>query len=329
MSTRGVCHSARATVAISLLGAAALLGGCQSNGHAPEDADPALTVKPADLPSYAEAAPKYNANTDGLERLFVGGAVVRITFPDERGVQQREQVEGTLQLIRPTRLALNIRKVGQPLFWLGCDDKRYWWFDLTGETKYAVLGRHELFRQEQATKIGLSIHPLELVRLIGVMPLPTERGTLGATQWSSDRSLLGISTPLTDTPGGAGGFQRIWVDPATYLPSRIDLLDAQQNLLLTASHEAPASVSLTDRPVGPQLATRIIVQHLPSGSMLDLSMPDASDGRKRISDKAFVFEEIAASLKPDKSFDLDRAPVSPNTVPKDSPKDVGTGAPSK
>jgi len=308
-------HRLRPLVCASIAGVLSLLlGGCVS-GHEPGTGEPARVTLNTDLPTYAAAAVKYNANTVGLERVFAGGAVVRITFPDERGVSQREQVEGSLQLIRPSRVALTIRKVGQPLFWLGSDETRYWWFDLTGETKYAVIGRHDLFRQEQATKIGLSVHPLELVRLLGVMPLPTEQGTLGGTQWSASGQWLGISTPLTDSPGNAGGFQRIWVDRETFLVQQVDLLNADRELVLTAQHSEHASVSMTDRPVGPMLATRIVVRHLPSGSVLDLSMPDATDGRRRISDKAFVFEEVSASLKPDKAFDLDRAPTQHPELP--------------
>jgi len=309
LNTRRTNVSRRSLSALVIAGAIALtLAGCQS-GNEPGGDVPANLVN-AELPTYAAAAARYNANTGGLERIFVGGAVVRVTFPDERGVSQREQVEGSLQLIRPSRVALNIRKVGQPLFWLGSDDTRYWWFDLTGETKYAVIGRHDLFRQEQATKIGLSVHPLELVRLLGVMPLPTDAGTLGGTQWSTSRAWLGISTPLTDAPGNAGGYQRIWVDPETFLVQQVDLLNSERELVLTATHSEHASVTMTDQPVGPMLAGRIVVRHLPSGSVLDLSMPNVTDGRRRISDKAFVFDEVAASLKPDKTYDLDRAPAA-------------------
>ena len=115
--------------------------------------------------------------------------------------------------------------------------------------------------------------------------------------------------------GGKSGFQRIWVDRETFLVQQVDLLNADRELVLTAAHSEHASVSMTDRPVGPMLATRIVVRHLPSGSVLDLSMPDATDGRRRISDKAFVFEEVSASLKPDKTFDLDRAPTQHPELP--------------
>ncbi len=305
-----------------LVAAALLIGGCGGGmrtdvGGEGADGSTLISDGPASegkvdggkaLPAYVEAAKKYNANAARLGRVFVGGAVVRVTFTDDEGKARREQVEGTLQMMRPAKLALNIRKVGQSLFWLGSDASRYWWFDLTGETKYAVIGTHAGFDQELAKKIGLSIHPLELIRAMGVVELPTAEGTMGGTQWSADGKLLGIAAELSNVEaqgGGVTGFVRVWVDPADSLPRKVELFDAQRRLIISSEHTDAASVTMHDQPVGPMLATRIVVTHVPSGAVLDLSLADATDGHKRLSEKAFDFELVKASLRPEKVYDLD------------------------
>ncbi|MBL0869790.1 MAG: hypothetical protein IBJ18_04360 [Phycisphaerales bacterium] len=315
-------HAARARRAISTAAMLALLStalsGCTQTGANP-NSDSAASIgadspdRPTDthakpLPTYIETAQKYNQNASRLSRIFVGGAVVRVTFTDDQGASHREQVEGTLQMIRPAKLALNIRKVGQSLFWLGSDTTRYWWFDLTGDTKYAVIGTHAGFDQDLAKKIGLSIHPLELIRAMGVVELPTTQGTMGGTQWSSDETLLGIAAELsgTDAQGGSvTGFVRVWVDPADNLPRKIELFDVQKQLVIRAEHSEPATVTMHDQPVGPSLASRIVVTHVPSGAVLDMSLADATDGHKRLSEKAFDFDQVKNSLKPEKVYDLD------------------------
>lgn len=284
-------------------------GGVErSNQPSDGPANENLAVGGKALPAYVDAAKKYNENAGRLGRVFVGGAVVRVTFTDDEGKARREQVEGTLQMMRPAKLALNIRKVGQSLFWLGSDASRYWWFDLTGETKYAVIGTHAGFDQELAKKIGLSIHPLELIRAMGVVELPTADGTMGGTQWSADGKLLGIAAELSNVEaqgGGVTGFVRVWVDPADSLPRKVELFDAQRRLIISSEHTDAASVTMHDQPVGPMLATRIVVTHVPSGAVLDMSLADATDGHKRLSEKAFDFELVKASLKPEKVYDLD------------------------
>lgn len=303
-------------------GAFLTLCGCASSGHGPGGAGVDGAKVNADgstdqanganagkaLPSYLDAARRYNVNASRLSRVFVGGAVVRVTFTDEEGKPHREQVEGTLQMLRPAKLALNIRKVGQSLFWLGSDEKRYWWFDLTGERKYAVIGTHAGFDQELAKKIGLSIHPLELIRAMGVVELPVTDGTLGGTQWSSDGKLLGIAAELSNAEAQGGsvtGFVRVWVDPLDALPRKIELFDAQRRVVIMAEHAEPATLTMHNEAVGPMLATRMVVSHVPSAAVLDMSLTDATDGHKRLSEKAFDFELVRASLKPETVYDLD------------------------
>lgn len=290
------------------------LPACQLGGKTPDEP---TVVRPDAPPSYAIAAAKYNEQVADLSRVFVSGAVVAIKFVDDQQQEHREQVEGTLQLVRPDRLALNIRKIGQPLFWLGCDSTRYWWFDLTAKPTYAAIGRHDLFRPALARRIGLSIQPLDLIQLLGVMPLPIDDTTLGGTQWSRSGRLLGISTTRD------GSTLRIWVDPETYLTQSIELFGQQGQRVLLATHSEHSGVNLRDKGLMPMLASRIIVEHEASGSVLDMTLPGATDGYKRISENAFVFERVGDSLKPERVLDLDqvREPSDPSPArPTSSPR---------
>ncbi|CAN5867850.1 hypothetical protein BH11PLA1_BH11PLA1_10620 [soil metagenome] len=282
---------------LSALALTMVAGGCAKPDH---DLAPALSVARGRAPTYLNAATRYNATVEDFARVFVAGAVVRIDYTDENGERQNHQVDFTLQMVRPTMLALNIRKVGQSLFWLGCDDTRYWWFDFSKDESTAAVGRHDRFSAAQARRIGLAIHPLEVIRLLGVTPLAVSDGALGGTQWSSDGMDLGVTSAL---PGG--GYVRVWLDPDTFRTRRIELIDRDRRMTLRAVFTGTASLQMRDQPIGPAWAERIVISHLASGSTLDLSIFKPTDGAGRISEKAFVFEELVKSLHPRRVIDLD------------------------
>lgn len=260
------------------------------------------------LPTYTAAAADYNKRVLPLDRL-TARATIRLTYTDRDGVEHTEQPDGTLQIIRPRRLALDLGKSGQKLFWFGSDEQRYWWLDLSDrEDRFARVGRHALWDISAGggaagRRLGVALRPLDLIAAIGVTPI--DPALRGATQWSRDGTRLGIVSP----PGVDSGFQRVWVDPSNMVPTSIELFDPQRRLVLTSTHEGDERVEITRTGVPgsvgarPRIPARVTCVHHASGTEIRLSLSDAKDGP--ISDKAFMLEELTRRLGVDRVIDLD------------------------
>ncbi|MBX3387310.1 MAG: hypothetical protein KF768_12130 [Phycisphaeraceae bacterium] len=263
-------------------------------------------------PGFAVAAERYNARLEHIQRLRAR-VVVRLRYRDDDGKWQDEQAEGTLQLVLPDRVALSLGKAGRTVFWFGCDAERYWWFDVQDRPTASVGVRTPDGARARA-QLGVNVAPWDLVRLLGVMRIDAAGG--GVTEWSTDRSLVGVTTAIRagggNGGGGAGvvGYQRIWADPKEWFPVRIELWDANRRRVVVAELEGDERAEIMDRPVlghRPRMPARVSV--LPEGSeaQIRLSLSDVSD--QRVSDRAFELDALLKnfSVEPADVRDLDAA----------------------
>lgn len=305
---RALRRPMRAVAACGALTLGACLAGCDSSSAVHDDGP----VQRAPLPDYSTVAAEFNANADRLAR-FRAQVDIRVIFFNREGDRQTEECDGLLQVIRPDRMALSFRKVSQTLFWLGCNGTHYWWIDMTGDEPLAAVGRHEKFGPSQARLIGVAIQPLDLIRLLGCVPLPVDpRRPLGALQWSDDGARLGV----TITIGPRGETQRLWLDPATFLPVYVELFDARRRPVIVAdlSQHEPVRQFEDGRPA-PLLAGRVHINQLEQQTELRLLLRGMQDGgpksERPISDSAFDFAAIASTFNIQKAGDLDTAPPPP------------------
>lgn len=298
----------RTSPALAAVAALAMLftTGCESNQTTPlPEADAPLTAKGKPLPTYAAAVAEYNERVLPLDRLSAR-ATIRLTYRDQAGEEHTEQPDGTLQIIRPRRLALDLGKSGQKLFWFGSDDERYWWLDLSNrDDRVAQVGRHDKFGagSTASKRLGIALSPLDLIAAVGITPI--DPSLKGVTQWSRDQTRLGIVSPLKQ-----GGLQRIWLEPKTMVPTSIELFDAKRRLVLTATHEGDERVEMTRTGVPgsvgerPRIPARVTCIHHESKSEIRISLSDARDGP--ISDKAFKLDELITRLGVERVIDLDK-----------------------
>ncbi len=286
--------------------AALLLNGCQST-PSPKGEPTITTVVAQPLPSFQDAVARYNEGVLPLDRL-IARATIRLTYTDRDGERHTEQPDGTLQIVRPNKLAIDLGKAGKKLFWLGSDEERYWWIDLSNpDDRFAAVGRHDHWDANQSAagrRLGIGVRPLDLIAAIGITPLDPK--LKGATQWSRDGRRLGIVSPLP----GRNGLQRVWVDPKTMRPSSIELFNADHKLVLRADMEGEERVTINrtgvpgsvgERPVIP---ARITCDDIESDAELRITLSDAKDGP--ISDKAFRLDELVRRLGVGRVVDLDR-----------------------
>lgn len=336
----------RAVAGLALAASGGLmgLGGCASAGAT--GGDTTRGAPAAAVPEYDAIATSWNARTEPLARLRAE-LVVRASIPRADGsVRDEGQLEGRLLLIAPMRLALILRKVSQTVFWLGSNQDSYWWIDLTQTEPTATLGRHALFTPRAAERLGLPIPPADVMRLLGVVPLPVwAGGPAGAVERSPIDGRAAVTVPIvqrgsaaaadTSGAGGAGGagdgggptlagYQRVWLEEGTWHPEQIEVLDAAGRVVLVARHEGRTPVTLRGRAQRPPLSSRVWIVHVPSGAELIIDVASASDGAgaggaSLIQDDAFDPAALLTRLGVRWVIDVDSGPVPAHDPAERSP----------
>lgn len=298
--------NSRLTLAAVVFTGAGLVGfGCASEKRA-RPVEPAA-LSSLEAPRYADAVQKYNQRVDRLPRIWAR-TVFGLNYTEEDGRLRKEQFEGHLQLVQPSELALSGGKsITDTLFWLGCDAERFWWFEM-GDVSAAHVGRHVNVGQECAEDLSLPARPLDIIKLIGVTPLdPEARGRCG---WSTNGQWAVIDTP---TPTGS---MHVFVDPASYEPGWIKLLDRAGRTVVFAELLAYDNVSLRqgDAVNPPRMATRVLVRRPDAQGELRLNFAAMSDGADRVgrlNPEAFRFESLLNRLRPARVDVLDSACPEP------------------
>jgi hypothetical protein len=266
---------------ITLALALAALAGCAT---APTTRP--ATTQPRSLPSYDQIAERYNRNIAGLNRLW-SAATVELSWKE--GDKKRwEQGEGQLIVVPPDRVSLSIGKLNNTLLWAGADAERYWIFDLQGD-KTAYVGKHADYAKAGGAA-PLPIHPLELVRLLGITPLPRGDAARGvAVEWMGGDYLVDFPARM-----------RLVIDPATALATRIDLLDAQGFSRVIAKLSAPGRVELENTPPGgfPTIATSFEITMTDREGWMKLHLSRLTNNHEKINERVFDFDFLEKTLKP-------------------------------
>jgi hypothetical protein len=261
----------RASVGLTLMLLSAFLAGCRHGLIGGKARGPA--------PTYQELAATYNARVGPLERLW-STTTVRVWYPNEEGEEEQAQVEGHLQYLRPSKFSLSFEKVGEVHGLLGSNDQKYWWIEV-GKQRTAHIGEHAKVTPARVAKLGVPVHPLDLVECLGITPLPVDGAPAGVA-WSNDGAALVVTIP------GRMGCRRLTLNPETYEPSRIELLGGDGRPSATCDLEMYERIETPDHQ-GPRMATRFLMS--------------AQDGKLRIRLTLGV-PEMSASRPKEKAFDL-------------------------
>lgn len=279
-----------------------LVGGC---APAKDHEEPILRGA---LPEYSAVAARYNERAGLLQKLW-GRTQVQIRYTDDEGDRRFEQGEGFLSIDQPERVALSVGKLGETLFWLGCDGERYWSIDLTGKEPRAYVGRHDgAARQGHSVGAGggglaATVSPRDFPRLLGIEVLPTGGGVM---QWSEDGRLLGVVVPIVGAGGVVGGRQRVWLDPESLEPRLVELYDGRGTATLVAQINELDFVAVPGvGGVGPKAASRTRIGHLASGSSLTVTLAGMEGGTRRIKPEAFDLTKLMVALGVERVVDVD------------------------
>jgi hypothetical protein len=290
-------NKSRAWASICLLLIAVLaFTGCASTGSKGADAP----VQRGPVPPYAQVAAAYNARVSRLERLACPVSVV-VHTRNKEGNPLSEQVEGNLQMALPSSIALRLDKVGQTVFYLGSNQTTYWWFDLKDE-KSALVGSHDKATPQAVADFGLPVHPLDLLECLAIEPLPDQPPRQARLAWTKDGHSLVLSMP-----GRWGGQRQLWLDPATYEPAKVVLMDKSGAIMASAKLAKYVDVDVSgDTRIHPRMASQFEVA-LPTQeatAVLTLVRPQNPGDAQR--PKLFDVEALIKLYRIQKITDIDR-----------------------
>ena len=260
------------------------------------------------LPDAGTVVGAYNTRVRDLDRLRAPITLV-IDSPKEGGGggRSRDQVDGSLQVMLPSSVALRIDKVGQALAYLGSNDDTYWWFDL-GDQKRAYVGAHALASPEKARRFGLPVHPLDLMELAGVTPLPN--ASLLTLAWTND-GLLQVRVP------GRWSSRRLVLDPRSYEPTRIEIIDRGGRVAAGANLSRYQRVDVDRLATSPaRIAGQVEIEIADADVRASLAIVEPRNPGERLRLKAFDLAAMLDSYNIKDVRDMDAPAVS---VPAQSP----------
>jgi hypothetical protein len=280
---------------------ACVLTGCR--GVAPREGDTSNSrevISRDRAPAYQVIAERYNTRVDRLECLRAS-VELKLVQPDEKGKIVEHEAEGNLQFVRPRRFALRINKAAQVLFWLGSNEREFWWIDRNAEPPTALVGTHSGAAARRVEEMGVPVRPADLAELLAVLPLPRERA--GATVgWSPDGHDLLVDHVFGRT------IRRLRLNPETLDPVRVELYTDERLAAYSVLSKIGEVDVRDDSRAHPTTPTRIEV-HIPStGTRLVLNLSNMENpGEAKMRTKVFDLESLKAAYGVERVILLDEA----------------------
>ncbi len=284
-------------VLLLLLGIAGSMAGC---GSAPEAGAGGGAVVPLDTDAVIAG---YNARAQRVTSLWARVAVV-LEGKDAEGSPLRERAEGHLQIVPPTDVAITLGKLGETNLYFGSNDRLYWWFDMTDSAlKTARFGRHALVTPEKIDRLGLPIHPLDLVEALGITPIDPA----GADVTPGEQP----GTSVITTPARRG-LRRVTVRDDRFEPVNIRLLSPGGGVLLDVDlsrYRLLAGLEPGEAPL--RVAERVRVRMAGFDGEIRLTLHEPT--RKAIKPIAFDPAKLADVYGIGALYDLDEPAVEPGS----------------
>lgn len=255
------------------------------------------TVSPTTAPpAFKDVAARYNARVSKLDRI-AASADLSVTRPGDDGQMQTDRIEGYMQFRRPRMMNLRIDKVGNTLFVMGSNQEQFWWFDL-GDDHRGWYGTHAKAPREAVDRFGVPVQPADLAELLGILPLDTN--VPGRMSWSPDGKRVRVVMPSSRGP------RRIEVDPVTFEPARIELLDEYGDVAVTADLAKYEVVPVRgDTQARPKLATVFDVRIPRQRTQMSIKLTGVENPAEKQKDVNFDFETLTERYGVERLDNLD------------------------
>ncbi len=301
-----------------LLGLMSTLPSCKKPGPIVVPTLDTLATQPGEeVPTRAELIRRHNAAVAGLGRVWTAAeAKLKWEDPDSGKVRQ-EEGSGYLIMVHPSRVTLTMSKLGKTGLWAGSNETRFWLLDIQDRSEAeAWVGTHANAARPCSQPLPLPVPPAAVPWLLGLVPLPAVKSPTDDPDAGLPVQTLEGYWVLDFAPGIDGDVPyavRMFYDPKTQRPARVDLLDAAGDTALTCyvSDYQPVEQHATTNPTDPTMPTMPTMPsnarcYTPDGKAeLTLSLNDLSDGVGQINDRAFDFDVLQKAYRPRVVHDLD------------------------
>ncbi|MFN5944625.1 MAG: hypothetical protein ACK5ZG_06025 [Phycisphaerae bacterium] len=292
------------THACMLLASCLLLTGCATPVSPKPIFDPASTppANRAALPNAADVIAAYNRRVADVSRLRTPiSAVLDIPTLDEQGrvtdQRTKDQLDGNLQLIQPDRVSLRMDKVQQTVFYMGSGSGAYW-FIAMGNQPVAYKGEMTQATLAKARSLGLPIHPLDLLDLMAITPLP------------SNAKLSWWGPYVRVVAAARWGTRELLLDATTLEPAAVWLRDRTGKIAVWAETTNYKDVPVTGKGISPARVPgrvrAVVPGATPQGdSFIELFITKPENPGLRIREKQFQFDAVLNASGASEVIDID------------------------
>lgn len=262
-------------------------------------------------PSRSEIAAAQNTRVASVTRYW-SSAALDLRWIEEDGNKRHETGDGYLMLQPPHRTALIFNKLGETYLWAGSDDEHVWLFE-AGDADLARIARVENVFHPLSEPMPLSVHPLEVLDLLGMTPLNDFAGP--DPLWSRDFAGWIIEED------GPTNRRRLYFEHETLLPKRVELSDPLSGeVLVSADLFDYRPVDQEGRPPGlwPLMPTRFVLRPADEEEgyvSVTVREPRDRNARGRWDANAFNPGAIAQVMRPSEWIILDERCPEPAQIP--------------
>jgi hypothetical protein len=267
---------ARGAVVVLLLAMQGCIGQNKGDGQGVEGDQSAL----GPLPNAGDVVAAHNENAQKLDRLWAR-TELRLQGVDQDGNDLDETAEGHFQFIRPGKVSLTVNKVGETYFCLGCNETFYWWMDLR-KPRSALVGEIAKATPKTVERFGVPVHPLDLIDLVGIVPISVEEAGAGTVAWSSDGKEVELSV------AGRWGPRVFSFSSPELKLAGVRLLDASGKIVCESRIERAERVSFRDDPsVIAEAPVRMVISIPASAMQVTIVMHDPQNRGSAMKDAPF------------------------------------------
>ncbi len=292
----------RATVAILALLVLTALTACSCKPPVPDDLVGGRAFELSEY-NYQQVANVVNERARRLERLWAA-TIVKVWYIGEQGENEVEQLDGDLHIVQPNKIALSLEKAFVDVAALGANERFYWYLDLITEDGAASIGTHERANPDQLTSLGVPVHPLDLLLLLGFSPIPDEPLDPQRPLRDSDNGrFISVSAPAR------WGIVEYLLDPDTLEPARVVIRRAPRLPAVLTADMLEGSIEFDDRILdgspAVQLPRRIVIDVPDIEARVQIRFLDARETRRKPDERAFDLGDTLSRFGVRQRRDLD------------------------
>lgn len=261
-------------------------------------------ITPADI-GYVELAGRYNHNVRYFDQLWVRDSItIEWNQTNESGKKsyRSESGDGKFIFVPPRDSVLTVEKLGKVYIWAGSNERRYWMFDLVdGGNEAVYVGSYDALGRPGTRALPIPVRPDSVAYLMGLLPIPVNPEAQDQPAVEMFEGQYFVEPPGLNV--------RLLIDPASFRPTRVDLLDRKGFSRVTSVLTGQMAVDvegLTDSEL-PTICKRAEIYVSGYETRLSVEVDYATTDASRINERVFDFETLMKMHKPPVYINLDGA----------------------